>query len=63
MKRAESLLRLVALLACSSQVFAQAHPAKPIRIIVPFSAGGGTDIVAESKKYALIIKRAEVKLD
>ena len=36
----------VALAACCAAVGAQSFPAKPLRIVVPFSAGGPTDITA-----------------
>ena len=37
---------LLSVMACSPAAWAQAFPNKPIRIIVPYSPGGGTDTVA-----------------
>lgn len=34
------------LVVCAASGHAQEYPAQPIRIIVPFSAGGGTDLTA-----------------
>jgi tripartite-type tricarboxylate transporter receptor subunit TctC len=56
------LVGVLAVLAGSA--VAQGYPAKPIRFIVPFPPGGGTDIVArtvaakltETKKWAMVLE-------
>ncbi len=40
-------------LCMTSQALAQAFPSKPITIVVPFSAGGTTDILARIVGQAL----------
>ena len=48
MKKMLTTLTLLAVLAASSTAMAQAFPSKPIRFIVPFTAGSGTDIIART---------------
>jgi tripartite-type tricarboxylate transporter receptor subunit TctC len=46
MKRARLFLSILAALALPGLAFAQAYPAKPVRVLVGFAPGGGTDVVA-----------------
>lgn len=48
------VLALVAATACSGAL-AQAWPAKPIRLVVPFPPGGGTDIIARETSQRVAV--------
>ena len=43
---ARRTIALTALCFVDAAVHAQAYPSKPVRVIVPFAAGGGTDVIA-----------------
>ena len=49
----KKLLFMLAWLLAGSAVLAQGYPAKPIRFVVPFSAGSATDIVARTVGEAM----------
>jgi tripartite-type tricarboxylate transporter receptor subunit TctC len=53
MKMQRSLSAIAFTLICSPCVFAQAYPTKPVRVVVPYAAGGGADFVTRIVAKAL----------
>lgn len=57
------LTATLALALCAPAAFAQAdYPSKPIRIVVPYAAGGGTDAVARVVAKAMTIQLGQTVL-
>lgn len=69
------VLATVIALVAAGHAYSQAYPAKPVRVIVPFPAGGGGEPVSSTPeefravlqrdlvKWAKVAKQANVKAD
>src|SRR5262249_52123229 len=41
-----SIFALICIAGAGSESFAETYPARPVRLVVPFGAGGPTDVIA-----------------
>jgi tripartite-type tricarboxylate transporter receptor subunit TctC len=53
-RAAVKMVLCAALAACAPQAFSDSYPTKPIRIVVPYPAGGGTDLLGRTIAEKLI---------
>ena len=56
MKKLLATCLLALPLLCASNAMAQAYPSKPIRWVVPYAAGGGSDFLARTIGHALAVQ-------
>ena len=48
-----TLAAMLAIACCTTVASAQTYPSKPIKVIVPYTPGGGTDTVARAVSQKL----------
>jgi len=51
MRQLRCLVPLLCLVACTA--LAQQYPARPVRVLIPFTAGSAADIIARSMEPAM----------